>query len=674
MTGINHHPMRTAIILCCILLAAVVNAQSPTDTRYLDSLLKVFNHARSDSEKIRAAVQISSYWVYTDTVKAMAILDKVAPLSDGHPYYEGLITSVRANASVFTDDFENARQRLMAAEKIFEKINTPAAYGQRARLWYNYATIEQRKGHDKDFLRIILERCIPYGEKSQENGLLPQYFSAVGVAFMNEREYDKAIQYQQKAIDKYRQEGLKDDFIIWNYLRIANCYLYKNEPAKAKKNLDIVSAMPESREERAYTAHYYTVYASYYGAMKQYEAALQAIDAGMKAARHLNQAHRYSELLYRKYGLLKDMKRYREAKSILDTLAQDKSFIGHEKNQLTLKKEMAETMASLGDYRSAYELMMAHKQQNDSVNNQAVRKQVEEMEIQYRNAEHEKKIALLESEQKEAAAKANSQRLFNWLLSAAASLLLVLAGFSWLFYRNQKKLSAQEEVNYRQQVKAMQHQQQLLSTEAMLEGAERERRRMARELHDGLGGLLSGIRIKLSGITAPGEEVLKIIPQVDNAVTEVRRIAHNMMPETLTRFGVETALQELCESLQTPQTAIHFEAFDLQKDIPVAAQLVIYRIVQEALSNALRYAAAKNILVQCSQNQHMFFITVEDDGKGFDPKKPQRIGIGLSSMENRARYLNGKLELESQPGAGTTIHAELDLNAKVKEINILQQS
>nr|WP_295864354.1 ATP-binding protein [uncultured Chitinophaga sp.] len=666
--------MRTTLLfLCCIFSTTVLKAQSPTDKRYLDSLESVFARARTDSEKIRAAVQISSYWVYTDTVKAMAIIDQVAPLAKGKPYYEGLLISVRANASVFVDDFDNGQQRLMAAERIFEKLNTPQAYGQRARLWYNYAFIEQRRGHDKEFLRIILERCIPYGEKSQENGLLSQYYSAVGVAFMNEREYDKAIQYQQKAIDRYKEEGQKDDFIIWNYLRMATCYIYKKELPKAKQNLDIVSTMPESKEERSYTSLYYTTYAQYYGGMKQFDAALEAIDAGMKAAQHLNQGHRYSALLYQKYSLLKDMKRYREAKAILVTLSSDKTFTGHEKNQLTLKKEMAETMASLGDYKGAYEMMVAHKEQNDSVNNQVVRRQVEELEIQYRNAEHEKKIAVLESEKKEAAARARNQALFNWLLSTVALILLILAAFSWLFYRNQKKLSAQEEVNHRQQVKEMQQQQQLVATEAMLEGAERERRRVARELHDGLGGLLSGIRIKLSGVSRSNEELDKIIHQVDNAVSEVRRIAHNMMPETLARFGVETALQELCDSLQTPQTVIHFEAFDIRKEMPVSAQLAIYRIVQEALSNALRYADAKNIVVQCSQNGHTFFITVEDDGKGFDPRRPQRIGIGLASMENRARYLNGKLELDSQPGAGTTIHVELDLETKSKEINTLQE-
>ncbi|NML39774.1 hypothetical protein HHL17_21425 [Chitinophaga sp. G-6-1-13] len=666
--------MRTILILCCIFFTTVLKAQSPTDTKYLDSLESVFKKAHTDSEKLRAAVQISSYWVYTDTVKAMAILDKVAPMAHGKPYYEGLLASVRANASVFVDDFDKGQQRLMDAEHIFEKLNTPAAYGQRARLWYNYAFIEQRRGHDKEFLRIILERCIPYGEKSQENGLLSQYYSAVGVAFMNEREYDKAIQYQQKAINQYKEEGLKDDFIIWNYLRMASCYIYKKDLPKAKQSLDTVSAMPESKEERSYTSLYYTTYAQYYGGMKQYEAALPAIDAGMKAAQHLNQGHRYSALLYQKYSLLKDMKRYREAKAILVTLSDDKTFTGHEKNQLTLKKEMAETMANLGDYKGAYDMMVAHNEQNDSVNNQAVRGQVEELEIRYRNAEHEKKIAVLESEKKEAAAKARSQRLFNWLLGAVAFTLLILAEFSWLFYRNQKKLSAQEEVNHRQQVKEMQQQQQLVATEAMLEGAERERRRVARELHDGLGGLLSGIRIKLSGVSSATDEVEKIIPQVDNAVAEVRRIAHNMMPETLARFGVETALQELCDSLQTSHTVIHFEAFDMQKDMPVSAQLAIYRIVQEALSNALRYAEAKNIMVQCSQNGHTCFITVEDDGKGFNPERPQRIGIGLSSMENRARYLNGKMELDSQPGAGTTIHVELDLEAKIKEINVLQQA
>ena len=112
----------------------------------------------------------------------------------------------------------------------------------------------------------------------------------------------------------------------------------------------------------------------------------------------------------------------------------------------------------------------------------------------------------------------------------------------------------------------------------------------------------------------------KVIDQLDNSVNELRRIARNMMPESLVSLGLEAALTDVCASFTSDTTHVNFQAFAISPAIAKDTQLTIYRIVQELLTNAIRHAHASQIVVQCSQNGTAFFITVEDNGMGFDTK------------------------------------------------------
>jgi signal transduction histidine kinase len=199
----------------------------------------------------------------------------------------------------------------------------------------------------------------------------------------------------------------------------------------------------------------------------------------------------------------------------------------------------------------------------------------------------------------------------------------------------------------------------------MLQGEERERRRVAGDLHDGLGGMLAGVKMNLTGLSAApaagnGSELHKVIGQLDSSISELRRIARNMMPEALLKFGLDIALKDLCGSMMTEAVKIGYQSFGIESSIPQDTQVTIYRIVQELLTNATRHAHASNILVQCSQNGDTFLVTIEDNGKGFDTALASRAkGIGLGNVKRRVDYLHGNMEIISAENEGTTINIEL---------------
>ena len=159
-------------------------------------------------------------------------------------------------------------------------------------------------------------------------------------------------------------------------------------------------------------------------------------------------------------------------------------------------------------------------------------------------------------------------------------------------------------------------------------------------------------------------DIYKVIEQLDSSVTELRRIARNMMPESLLQLGLEISLKDMCDAVNTPATRVEFQAFSINAALPKETQITVYRIVQELLANAIRHANASEILVQCSQNENIFYITLEDNGRGFDTSLlPLQKGIGISNVKNRVDFLKGKMDIHSAPAHGTTVNIEFNIPA-----------
>lgn len=133
------------------------------------------------------------------------------------------------------------------------------------------------------------------------------------------------------------------------------------------------------------------------------------------------------------------------------------------------------------------------------------------------------------------------------------------------------------------------------------------------------------------------------------------------MPESLLNFGLETSLKDLCEFYMKHDLNVDFQAINIKKDLPLNLQINIYRIVQELLANGVKHSNADTILVQCSQNGNEFFITVEDNGKGFSEDEMKKVkSLGLKNLQNRVNYLKGKMEIQTEQNQGTSVNIELN--------------
>ncbi len=205
----------------------------------------------------------------------------------------------------------------------------------------------------------------------------------------------------------------------------------------------------------------------------------------------------------------------------------------------------------------------------------------------------------------------------------------------------------------------------------LLTGIERERQRIAQELHDGSGVQLSALRMKLTLLEEqslrPEEKrkVGELMADLDKTQQEIRSISHNLMPKTLSKLGLIPAIDELVNSLKAayPAIKISFYRQSATRGFSETARVNIYRIVQELLNSAIRHAAATEISLQLINHGDTLVISVEDDGKGFDPQHIAANGIGLQSMQSRASVMGGQLTVDSGEGRGTFISVALPVDS-----------
>ena len=201
---------------------------------------------------------------------------------------------------------------------------------------------------------------------------------------------------------------------------------------------------------------------------------------------------------------------------------------------------------------------------------------------------------------------------------------------------------------------------------SMTEARETERSRIAKDLHDGIGGLLSGVKISLAnmqtrlGLKADDQLVFaRSLDMLDGSVQELRRVAHAMMPPSLEVFGLKAALRDYVKSVDSMKTMkAVFQVMGEEHKLASENELIVYRIVQELMNNILKHAQATECLIQLAYLPDQLSITVEDDGNGFDSQLEKK-GMGWINIRQRVEFLKGSLDLNTSEGNGTSVQINI---------------
>ncbi|MBS1496415.1 MAG: sensor histidine kinase [Bacteroidetes bacterium] len=460
--------------------------------------------------------------------------------------------------------------------------------------------------------------AIPLLDKLQNKTPLQEVYNNLGLNYIELNLYDSARYFLGKASALYAQTG-ETEIEITTFLNYALISLKIQQPDSilhyATKALEL---------SRKYNA-------SEYKGLAQYGLA-------------------YYYLLikdYRKSGLYAD-----------SALA-----LANANNMNDLRQKLYAVYSGLyyarQDIKNGYEYFNRYELLSDSMLNETIAKNTI---ITSRKFETERKENQIKLQQSQLSQKTN---LIYFLIAGVISLLII----SFLIFRNYSNRQKLQQAK----IDELETEKQLTATEAVLKGEEQERTRLAKDLHDGLGGMLSGIKFSLSNmkenlIMTPdnAQAFERSIDMLDSSISEMRRVAHNMMPEILVKYGLDTALKEYCDEIDR-SGVLHVNYHSLNMNNTAFEQttsVAIYRVVQELVNNAIKHAAAKNVLVQLHhlQKEKQLSVTVEDDGNGFDTAiLSSAKGIGWSNIQNRVEFLKGKMDIASSPGKGTSVLIELNI-------------
>ncbi len=367
------------------------------------------------------------------------------------------------------------------------------------------------------------------------------------------------------------------------------------------------------------------------------------------------------------FGLIrKDEGKYKEAIQFLNLAQNNKLPNNSYLRRKKLYSSLSKTYRAMKNYDSAFYYNDLEKTQADSLNGYKNALVIREINTKYQTAEKEKEIVqLLNTNLKTEASRVQNRNL----LIGSLSLILVGSIFVFLVYKNTKRkqrIAEQEREIEIQKTEKLLKEQELTAIDAMISGQEKERQRLANELHDNLGSTLATVKLHFQHLqnnkdNPKVEHVEELYTKtnalLDEAYQKVRTIAHEKNSGVMANQGLLPAVKKLAKKVSN-RDGLHIEVQDygLEERLDNTLEISIFRMIQELITNTIKHAQASEIHISLTNHDSLLNIIIEDNGKGFDAKiLPKKEGMGLRNIEKRVEHLEGTFEIDSTIGKGTNI-------------------
>lgn len=643
--------MRKRTLFLFVFIAGVLVTNAQTEyTRKKDSLLQKLSTAKEDTAKAMLLLTLGSWYETNNQDSANYYLEEGRMLSEKLNYLYGLY------------HYQNQKTILLYTKGEYKAALKEAEKG--------LAIARQMK----DTARVIV--------MLNNLGIVSMYFG----------DYEGQLAYAMQVVKSV--EAIKDSSKISGaYHNLANAYHALKQYRKGATNAAYaVYVNTIGTQKYGYINRVYATLAQCYEGLHMMDSALHYYNIAIKEAERAND--KYAEasiygyksnvhaLLNQFPAMLASSKKAYEISSelqsrqltagALNTLA-FAQYLNNNNSEAkenilqalnigkedSLIEELKETYTYLsyiaareGDLTTSISARKAADSIGEVILNDKVIRNTTDLEQKYESAKKDAQIQLQQ-------AQLFRKNTWNYILIGSVITIVILSLLSYRYYRNKRRLQ-------QQRINELETEKQLAATEAVLKGEDQERTRLAKDLHDGLGGMLSGIKYSLHTMkgnlimTPENAQALeRSIDMLDSSISEMRRVAHNMMPEALVKFGLDTALRDFCNDInQSGALNVTYQSIGMNNvDIEQTKSVTVYRIVQELLNNTIKHASATNALVQLAYDSGQLAVTVEDDGKGFEPAiLKQSKGIGWSNIQNRIEFLKGKWDVDSKTGKGTSVH------------------
>jgi two-component system NarL family sensor kinase len=640
--------MKSSLLLICFLLGLQAYAHKA------DSLLNLLPSV-TDTQRVKVLNELCMEYVYTDPEKARAYVTEAYQLGSSLNYHLGtakalnrlgIVNDVSGKYDSAITCYQYAGVYYMKANNLKGKASTInnigmlyAATGRYKRALANYYTA----------LEIF--------EQLNDNNDIANCMNNIGIVYSDMRAFRTGLTFFKKAEQLYLLTG-NTKSLASTYTNEGLCYSEISMADSAIHYYSLALQLEKQHSNNYGLGILYNDIGLVYQNRKEYG----------KALPYLFEALRYRHMMNDKAG---------EASTLLNISSsyfiqnkpeiQEKYLLASHRIALDIKsyRILRKTSSILfrfyhdkKQYDKALGYVSVMNMAKDSVLTEESARQIAEMQLKYDSEkqalEIDKKTLALENANLDIARK-RSVILFLVI----ASVLIVLTAlllYNWYRHKKQREIDAQ-----------LLHQQELRN-KAIIDAEEKERIRIARELHDGIGQQLSAVKMNLSALDAElqmGEDsrMHTLLSLVDDSVKEVRTVSHNMMPNALIRSGFVSATRDLVNKISSDDTLkIDLQVIGLNDRLSNTAESVLYRVMQECISNIVKHAQATAISIQMIRHDSHLNVMIEDNGKGFDTSLINTFeGIGLKNIISRVQYLNGTVEFDSSPERGTTVNIDVPL-------------
>lgn len=646
-----------------LVLLALAFSEGIAQQRVLDSLEEqIRRHPKPDSARINAILDYVIEALNNNTSNFLPYMEEVIAISKKTNDRRGLQKGYMIGQIYFSD---RARydESFQYADSAFAVLKNDTALNARqntGHLYNNIAGDYYKLGNYDKAIESFGHSAKIFEE--MDHPFLAVVYSSLAEVHEVNHDIPKSIAYDKSAIAIAQKSGNERTLAgrLMNYaIRLIN----RKEFMRADSVMDLVEPIVMRLESINYLQLFYYNRAYIDRDSRQYDVAVANYRKSLGYAEQSDDVYYKTNVLEALSDCLIDMNRMEEAKSYLEMLLRLASVHGLKAARRNAYLGLAKWHERRNDYKGANNYLQKVLHLNDSLFSEESREKIAGLEVRYNVEKKAQEISALRAETSLQSMRLRQKDTLNYILIGSAVALLVISLLSFRSYKQKQKL-------HQHRIAELEAEKQLNAAEAVLKGEEQERTRLAKDLHDGLGGMLSGIKYSFN--TMKGNLVMtpenhqafeRSMDMLDSSIKEMRRVAHNMMPEALVRFGLNAALQDYCNDLnRTGALRIDYQSIGLSNvDLDQSTSITIYRIVQELITNAIRHASATTVLVQLTRTNGLLSLTVEDDGKGFDTTILRGSkGIGWTNIQHRVEFMKGSLDVKSDAGKGTSVHIEFN--------------
>ena len=604
--------------------------------------------SQKDSTYIDRLFRLGDSIEYEEPQRALQLYKMVYELSCEMKYDSRAFHAVLYTALVHSNmgRYDSAFYYLKRAEKLAAITKSPL---NKAKVVLNRANAYHLTGEANKAVTDHL-KGISFLENTSDSTRLTNAYANVAAVYAQLKNNQQEISYVKKAI-AIAPKG-SDGSKALSYGDLALAYLKIDSFNLAKLNLiksDSLSKLGKNPQILPFFID--RNWGEYYRISNDHRKAINYYKRCLETAKDLNYQHFATDvLLYlgQSYAGIGDAQSAEE--HYLEAVD-----LGKELGFLEIQQRAHGYLGSLykkrGQIQKAYDNLELYDMLKDSLNLAEHAKQINQLETRFQSEKKDKEIVkqqLALADQHLALTQSESKTRTMGILIVSLLLASILLWF--LFQQRQKRIQ--------QQLLTIQREQEVRTLESLMEGEEKERFRIAKELHDGVNGDLSAIKFKLSSLLEMNNSVVKeAVAMIDDSCEQVRAISHNLVPPSLKDFNLIEAVDEYCQSMNSVHNPeIHFQQVGDNIQIEKKQEANLYRIVQELVTNSIKHAEASEVNVQLSYLANVLQLTVEDNGKGFDPKTVKNDGIGMQNVLSRVDYLNATMDFVSnEKGTSYTI-------------------